>query len=274
MGTSSYVQMSDIELMADHLVVTVLIDGIYQTELYGLPGGNDEPSLVRGLLACSGIRWCWCAGACMLLPLDAVRAQPGEKPAALLVVLPVWRTVVSACLQVLQCWCWRALLPSGMPYVPDSSVIVHPVTCMLCCSHSSPLLSPLDCLDSSPAAPPPVHGAQAHFQKPALQLLSLNSHTAMPAMPQPPPWTVQMPNDAAMYSFPATAYSSFPLLRVVTESFIAPVAFFDIQLDSLDMALKWMAPVEGAYEHWMYRSERVLVSADDGLQVPLSIMYK
>jgi oligopeptidase B len=83
-----------------------------------------------------------------------------------------------------------------------------------------------------------------------------------------------MPNDAAMYSFPVTAYSSFPLLRVLTESFISPVAFYDVQLDTLDMALKWMAPVAGAYEHWMYKSERVLVSADDGLQVPLSIMYK
>ncbi len=83
-----------------------------------------------------------------------------------------------------------------------------------------------------------------------------------------------MPYDAAMYSFPVTAYSSFPLLRVVTESFISPVAFYDMDLSTLSMALKWMSPMGGNYERWMYQSERVLVQADDGLQIPVSIMYK
>ncbi len=87
---------------------------------------------------------------------------------------------------------------------------------------------------------------------------------------------VLLPNDKSIVSFPITGYGSFPLLRIVAESFVSPTAIYEFDLTTMAGALRSMAPLAATgYDHTQYSSERVYVTSSvDGLPIPLSIMYK
>jgi len=83
--------------------------------------------------------------------------------------------------------------------------------------------------------------------------------------------------------FPEPAYSAFPAANVefVTrqyrysyESLVTPRSILDYDLDTRTSELLKEQPVLGGYDRTRYASERLLAAAPDGVQVPLSIVYR
>ena len=63
-------------------------------------------------------------------------------------------------------------------------------------------------------------------------------------------------------------------LRFNYASLVTPRSVFDYNLETQERELKKETPVLGGYDRTQYASERLLVAAADGTQVPLSIVYK
>jgi len=83
--------------------------------------------------------------------------------------------------------------------------------------------------------------------------------------------------------FPEPAYSVFPAanmefetrrFRYSYESLVTPHSTFDYDVDSRSSVLLKETPVLGGYDRTQYVSERLLATAPDGVQVPLSIVYR
>ncbi len=84
-------------------------------------------------------------------------------------------------------------------------------------------------------------------------------------------------------SFPEPIYSfeegdnpdyESALLRFVYTSLTTPESDFDYHMDSRERQLIKQQPVLGGYDPADYQSERLFAAADDGTQVPISIVYR
>jgi len=83
--------------------------------------------------------------------------------------------------------------------------------------------------------------------------------------------------------FPEPAYSVFPAanaefetrkFRYSYESMVTPRSIFDYYLDTKTSELLKEQPVLGGYDRSQYVSERLFATAPDGVQVPISVVYK
>ncbi len=63
-------------------------------------------------------------------------------------------------------------------------------------------------------------------------------------------------------------------LRFTYESFITPRSVFDFDLRTRERVLRKQQPVLGGYEQAQYRSERIHATAEDGTQIPISLVYR
>jgi oligopeptidase B len=84
-------------------------------------------------------------------------------------------------------------------------------------------------------------------------------------------------------AFPEAAYSAFPganaefdthLFRYTYESLVTPHSVFDYDMDLRRSTLLKEQPVLGGYDRGQYPSERLLVTAPDGVKVPVSLVYR
>jgi oligopeptidase B len=89
--------------------------------------------------------------------------------------------------------------------------------------------------------------------------------------------------DEHLVTFPEPAYDVFPsnnrefdttTLRFNYQSMVTPSSVFDYDMDSRERTLLKQQPVLGGYDASLYRSERLLVPARDGVKVPVSIVYR
>lgn len=83
--------------------------------------------------------------------------------------------------------------------------------------------------------------------------------------------------------FPEASYVYYPhdnlehdthLLRFTYTSFTTPDTVYDVDLNTLDWTLKKRKPVLGGFAPADYHSERLLATAPDGAQVPISLVYR
>ncbi len=90
-------------------------------------------------------------------------------------------------------------------------------------------------------------------------------------------------NASHQIAFPEPAYSASPgqneewdqaVYRYVYESFTTPRSVFDYDLDSRTATLLKEQPVLGGYDRTRYAVERVEATAPDGVQVPISLVYR
>lgn len=64
------------------------------------------------------------------------------------------------------------------------------------------------------------------------------------------------------------------VLRFVYSSLVTPSTSFDYNMQSREKTLLKQAVVKGGYDPKNYRSERIYATADDGTQIPVSLVYK
>jgi len=83
--------------------------------------------------------------------------------------------------------------------------------------------------------------------------------------------------------FPEPAYSAFPganpefdtqVFRYTYQSLVTPPSVFDYDMQTKKSTLRKEQPVLGGYDREQYHSERLLVRASDGVEVPVSIVYR
>ncbi len=90
-------------------------------------------------------------------------------------------------------------------------------------------------------------------------------------------------NESHRIAFPEPAYSASPgqneeweqtAYRYVYESFITPRSVFDYDLERRTATLLKEQPVLGGYDRTRYTVERVHATAQDGVRVPISLVYR
>jgi len=63
-------------------------------------------------------------------------------------------------------------------------------------------------------------------------------------------------------------------LRFVYTSLVTPASVFDYNLETRDRELKKQYVVKGGYDASQYQSERIFAKAQDGVEVPISLVYR
>jgi oligopeptidase B len=88
--------------------------------------------------------------------------------------------------------------------------------------------------------------------------------------------------DVTRLDFPEPTYSAgggfMPefdsnILRFTYSSMVTPSSVFDYNMDSNERELKKEQPVLGGYDRSQYRSQRLLATAADGTEIPISLIY-
>ncbi len=91
------------------------------------------------------------------------------------------------------------------------------------------------------------------------------------------------PADHYYVEFPEPAYSVFAagnaeyrtnILRFTYTSLVTPPSVFDFNMDTRERELKKQTEVLGGYDAALYSSERIFATAPDGLEIPVSIVYR
>ncbi|MBM9462675.1 S9 family peptidase [Aeromicrobium sp. YIM 150415] len=72
----------------------------------------------------------------------------------------------------------------------------------------------------------------------------------------------------------ANAEWDTPLLRIGYTSFVTPGSVYDYEVSTGRLLLRRQVPVLGGYDAADYRQERLWATADDGTQVPVSLVYR
>ncbi|HEX2833854.1 MAG TPA: S9 family peptidase [Thermoanaerobaculia bacterium] len=89
--------------------------------------------------------------------------------------------------------------------------------------------------------------------------------------------------DAHRVSFPEPAYALFAnanpefetnILRYTYQSFITPPSTYDYDMDTREQTLLKRTEVVGGHDPSLFKVERIFVRADDGADVPVSIVYR
>ena len=78
-----------------------------------------------------------------------------------------------------------------------------------------------------------------------------------------------------VYSVWPTANPEFdtPLLRFAYTSLVTPLSTFDYNMDTRERTLKKLKNVPG-YDRDLYTSERIYATAEDGTEIPISLVYR
>lgn len=79
-----------------------------------------------------------------------------------------------------------------------------------------------------------------------------------------------------VYTFSATGNAEYNthLLRFNYTSLVTPLSVFDYNVRTRKRELKKQYEVRGGYDASQYRSERIFATAPDGVQVPISLVYR
>jgi len=95
---------------------------------------------------------------------------------------------------------------------------------------------------------------------------------------------INLNNNLTHYvDFPEPVYTFFPsgnpdfntkLLRFNYMSLVTPSSVFDYDMEAKTRELKKQEEVLGGYDPSQYQSERIFATADDGTQIPISLVYK
>jgi oligopeptidase B len=90
-------------------------------------------------------------------------------------------------------------------------------------------------------------------------------------------------NPAGEIAFPEPAYNASPginriwetkLFRYGYQSLVTPGSVFEYDLDSRESVLLKQQEVPGGFDRTLYASERIHATASDGVQVPISLVYR
>jgi oligopeptidase B len=90
-------------------------------------------------------------------------------------------------------------------------------------------------------------------------------------------------NDVHYINFPDPVYTAFGnvnrvfdtnVFRFSYQSLIQPSAIFDYDLDKKERKLVKQQEVLGGYDQSQYKSERIFAKAEDGTDIPISLVYK
>eukprot|EP00878_Enallax_costatus_P019405 GHUV01020475.1.p1 GENE.GHUV01020475.1~~GHUV01020475.1.p1 ORF type:complete len:824 (+),score=328.83 GHUV01020475.1:222-2693(+) len=87
-------------------------------------------------------------------------------------------------------------------------------------------------------------------------------------------WQVAFEEDAYSVSIMDTGDWSHPMLRLSYTSFTTPQSIIDIDMFTQRRVVRSVADVGGGFMSEAYRSYRLWVPAHDGVEVPLSLMYR
>ncbi len=79
-----------------------------------------------------------------------------------------------------------------------------------------------------------------------------------------------------VYSVALTGNAEYEtrLLRFTYTSLVTPASVFDYNLETRERKLKKQQEVPGGYDPAQYQSERIYATAPDGVEVPISLVYK
>jgi oligopeptidase B len=85
---------------------------------------------------------------------------------------------------------------------------------------------------------------------------------------------IEFPEPVYAAGVGANAEFDTKLLRFRYTSLVTPGSVFDYNMDTRERELKKQQEVLGGYDPAKYRSERIFATAPDGVQVPVSIVYR
>lgn len=85
---------------------------------------------------------------------------------------------------------------------------------------------------------------------------------------------VEFPEPVYSVAFAGNAEYETKLLRFTYTSLVTPHSVFDYDMNTRERELKKQQPVLGGYDPSQYQSERIYATAPDGVQVPISLVYK
>jgi oligopeptidase B len=85
---------------------------------------------------------------------------------------------------------------------------------------------------------------------------------------------VEFPEPVYSVAFAGNAEYETKLLRFTYTSLVTPHSVFDYHMETRERELKKQQPVLGGYDPSRYQSERIYATAPDGVQVPISLVYK
>ncbi len=85
---------------------------------------------------------------------------------------------------------------------------------------------------------------------------------------------VEFPEPVYSIAFAGNAEYETKLLRFTYTSLVTPHSVFDYDMETRERELKKQQPVLGGYDPSQYQSERIYATTPDGVQVPISLVYK
>ncbi len=85
---------------------------------------------------------------------------------------------------------------------------------------------------------------------------------------------VEFPEPVYSVGLTGNAEYATKLLRFTYTSLVTPHSVFDYNMETRERELKKQQPVLGGYDQSQYQSERIYAAAPDGVQIPISLVYK
>lgn len=86
--------------------------------------------------------------------------------------------------------------------------------------------------------------------------------------------TIDFPTDVCVVSLSTNPEFAQSHLRVSYESMVTPSTIFDVDISTRELITRKVAKVPSGYDESAYETERIMVTARDGAEVPVSIVWK
>ena len=89
-----------------------------------------------------------------------------------------------------------------------------------------------------------------------------------------PPWEVPFAEELFTSSIGGASDSSAPVVRIDYTSYVTPATTYDLDLQTRELVLRKQLPVLGGYRAENYEQHRLWATADDGTEVPVSVVCR
>lgn len=86
--------------------------------------------------------------------------------------------------------------------------------------------------------------------------------------------TIDFPEPVYKTSVGSNAIFDTDTVRINYTSMVTPASVYDYNMDTRERELKKQQPVLGGYDSALYKTERIFATAEDGKQVPISLVYR
>src|SRR6185503_5100950 len=86
--------------------------------------------------------------------------------------------------------------------------------------------------------------------------------------------SIEFPEPVYTADLGANAEFNTPLLRFHYTSLVTPASVYDYNMETRERELKKQQAVLGGYDPQLYQSVRIHAAAPDGVEVPVSLVYK